>query len=318
MRFECFETVFQTVIAWEEMVFSATVFAQFGTVLSTELSSDVGFDEVVVWWPILVRVGWFLVGFLVVVVLSRVLIQPALEGVLRRRNQNNPTLQGAIVLYFRVAALLVALLVGAGVAGYGQVISDSALFLSAVALAIGVAAREVIGSLVSGFALVLDPEFNVGDYIQWSDGEGVVEAIALRITRVKTADGGLVTLPNTILTSEAVTRPFGGENYRVSQQIGLSYESDLDEAVSVMDDVASATAGILEDPPPTAYVDEFGDDAVSVRIHYWVATDRNQIATVRSEYRKALKQRLENADLAISPPSQHELSGEFAIEKTNK
>lgn len=315
MRFECSVPVFRAAIAWAEMGFSATVFVQFGSVLSTWLSSDVGFDEVVVWWPILVRIGWFLVGFLVVVSLSRVLIQPALERILRRRNQNNPTLQGAIVLYFRVAALLIALLVGAGVAGYGQIISDSALFLSAVALAIGVAAREVIGSLVSGFALVLDPEFNVGDYIQWSDGEGVVEAIALRITRVKTADGGLVTLPNTILTSEAVTRPFGSENYRVGQQIGLSYESDLDEAVSVMEDVASATTGVLDDPPPTAYVDEFGDDAVSVRIHYWIAAERGDISAIRSEYRKALKLRLESANLAISPPSQHELSGEFAIEK---
>jgi len=67
----------------------------------------------------------------------------------------------------------------------------------------------VIGSLVSGIALVLDPDFNVGDYIEWPNGEGVVQSIALRTTRVETQNGELVTIPNTILTNNEISRPFG-------------------------------------------------------------------------------------------------------------
>jgi small-conductance mechanosensitive channel len=44
---------------------------------------------------------------------------------------------------------------------------------------------------------VLDSEFNVGDYIQWENNEGTVEPISLRVTRVETVDGELVTIPNT-------------------------------------------------------------------------------------------------------------------------
>jgi len=99
--------------------------------------------------------------------------------------------------------------VGASVAGYGPVLGNSALLISAIALAIGVAAQEVIGSLVSGIALVLDPDFNVGDYIEWPNGEGVVQSIALRTTRVETQNGELVTIPNTILTNNEISRPFG-------------------------------------------------------------------------------------------------------------
>jgi len=60
--------------------------------------------------------------------------------------------------------------------------------MSAIALAIGVVAQELIGSLFSGIVLVLDPEFNVGDHIEWPIGGGIVQLIALRTTCVETQD----------------------------------------------------------------------------------------------------------------------------------
>lgn len=280
----------------------------------TATPTDVGVEEVVEWWPSLVRMGWFIVGFFVVVLISRLLLQPALAEVIRRRNQNNPTLQRAVLLYVRLIVLVVAIVVGAGVAGYGGVLGDSALVFSAIALAIGVAAQEVIGSLVSGLALVLDPEFNVGDYIRWEGGEGVVQTVALRITRVETRDGELVTIPNTILTSHEVTRPFGGDSYRVVQSVGFSYQSDLDEAVAILERAAESTDGVLTDPRPTAYVDEFGDDSVSVRIHYWIGGGQRDVPAVRSAFARSLEHNLEQSDVTISPPSEHELKGRLNIE----
>lgn len=280
----------------------------------TATPTDVGVEEVVEFWPGLVRLGWFLAGFLVIILINRLLLQPALGRIIRRRNRNNPTLQGALLLYVRLGALVVALLIGAAVAGYGGFLGDSALLLSAIALAIGVAAQEVIGSLVSGLALVLDPEFNVGDYIEWEGGEGVVQAVALRITRVKTRDGELVTIPNTILTRHEITRPFGSENYRVGHDIDFSYQCDLEEAVTLLESAAASTDGVLDEPPPTAYVNEFGDDAVSVRIHYWIDAERRDVPAIRSAFARRLKNDIEQSEVAISPPSEHELSGELAID----
>jgi len=124
--------------------------------------AGMGPDELVDLLPDLVRAGWFLVGFLLVLVVGWYVVEPVVSRGIRRRNRNNPTIQEAISRYVRLFVLLVALFVGAGAAGFGQVLQNSALVIAAGTLAIGVAGQTVIGSLVSGLALVADPEFNGG------------------------------------------------------------------------------------------------------------------------------------------------------------
>lgn len=275
---------------------------------------DPGPEELAVFWPLLVQLGWFLAGFLTVVLIGWLLVQPVVERAVRRRNRNNATLQAAVVLYFRLLVALAGTLVGVAVAGYGGFLGDSALVISAVALAVGIAAREVIGSLVSGVALVMDPEFNVGDHIEWDGGSGVVQSIALRITRVETADGELVTIPNTILTAGEVTRPYGRGNHRVVQELGVGYEADLDEVLGHLTAVAGETEGVLAEPSPVAYVDELGNNEVSIRVHYWITDPtRRDVFAVRSAYARGVRARFEAEGISVSQPAERELSGQICV-----
>ncbi|AEN05725.1 mechanosensitive ion channel family protein [Halolamina sp.] len=276
---------------------------------------ETGVDELVTFWPVLVRAGWFLLGFLAVVLLGRLIVQPFLSRLIRRRNRNNPTLQAALVLYYRLVVVLLAVVVGVVIAGYGGFLTGSAIVISAIALAVGIAAQEVIGSLVSGVALVLDREFNVGDYIQWEGGEGVVKSIALRVTRVETVDGELVTIPNTVLTSHEIIRPYGQGNHRIVQELGVAYDDDISEVLAHLEAVAVMTDGILAEPPPTAYVDELGEQ-VSIRVSYWVDDpNRREVFATRSAYARAVKDRLESEGITISPDSSWEIQGRITIDE---
>lgn len=276
-----------------------------------------GPEELGAYWPFVVEAAWFLLGFLAVVLLGRLLLQPLLTRLIRPRNRNNPTLRAAILQYFRLVLVLVGVLVGAVVAGYGNVLSDSALLISALALALGIAAQEVIGSLVSGVALVMDPEFNVGDYIRWDGGEGVVKSVALRVTRVETVDGELLTIPNTILTSNELVRPYGRGRHRVVQEFGVGYEDDLSVVLTHLKSAATERDDILADPPPAAHVVEFGDDAVSVRVFYWIDdSDRRDVLAVQSAYAMAAKQRLDAEGMTISPASGVRLEGGIGVHES--
>ncbi|PSP83929.1 hypothetical protein BRC83_06670 [Halobacteriales archaeon QS_1_68_17] len=155
----------------------------------------------------LVLVVQFLAGFLTVFLPAWLLVLPALKRVVRQRNRGNPTLRGAIQRYVSGAAIVVAVLSGLVAAGYGRVLTGSALVVAAATLTVGVAGREVIGDLVSGLFLVTDRKFNVGDRIAWADSEGIVEAISFRITRVRTADNEVITVPNGDLATGVVRRP---------------------------------------------------------------------------------------------------------------
>ena len=283
---------------------------------TTTPTPELGPEGLVTFWPALVRAGWFLAGFLAVVVVGRLALQPAFARVVRRRNRNNPTLRSALVLYFQLGVVALGILVGAGVAGYAGFLSDSALVISALALAVGVAAQEVIGSLVSGMALVFDSEFNVGDYIEWEGGSGVVQSIALRVTRVETPAGELVTIPNTILTGGSIVRPYGRGDLRIVQTLGVDYGADLETAMDRIEAAAVRVESVRTDPAPEVFVDDFGDTAAAIRVQYWIADpDRRDAVAVRSRVALAIKRSLDAAGIEFSPPSEHELEGNLTVDR---
>jgi small-conductance mechanosensitive channel len=265
--------------------------------------------------PILIRAGWFAAGFLVVSVVGFYLVEPAVARIVRRRNPDNSTIQEAISRYVQVVVLLLAVVVGTAVAGYGRLLGNSALVVAAVTVVLGVAGQTVIGSLVSGMALVFDSEFNVGDYIEWGDREGTVESITLRVTRIRTPDGEYVTVPNTILTDQAVTRPYSRGRYRVVEHVGIAYDDEVDAALTHLEAAAGELPSVRTHPEPTAYVEEFGGDAVLLRTHYWIdEPTRRDVFAVRSDYAQVVKRRLETDGITISPPSKRDLEGRIAVE----
>jgi len=264
---------------------------------------------------VLVRAGLFLAGFLVVLAVGWLVVVPAVSRAVAARNRDNPTLQEAIERYVRVVVLVVAVGTGMGVAGFTRVLGGSALVFAAATLALGVAGQTVIGSLVSGLALVVDPQFNVGNYIRWSDGEGTVRSITLRVTRVETPDGGLITIPNTTLTDDAITRPFESRRGRVVQQLQVDYGDDLDRAVEALVGAAGSVESVAGEPAPTAAVDELAGDGVVLRLAYWVTDPRSNRLQARTAVTRRVKERLEDAGVTINPATKRDLTGQVRVDE---
>lgn len=257
--------------------------------------------------------GAFLLTLAVVLGIGWYLLQPVADSVVRRRNPNNPTLHDAIARYIRTGVVVLGVLAGIYASGYGHVLEGSAIVIAAAALTLGVAGREVIGSIVSGLALVLDPEFNVGDYIEWEGGEGTVRSITLRVTRVSAPNGELVTVPNTVLTGGRITRPFGQGLLRVIEPIEVAGE-DLEEAIRRSEEVASAVEDVLDEPNPRVVVDGFGEDGVRIHVHYWIRDPRRRdLIRIRSSFARRLLRAFEIEDIEINPPSKRDLEGRIDV-----
>lgn len=284
---------------------------------STVTPGDPGPGEVLDLVPVLVDLSWFMLGLVAVVAVGWFVVEPLVARVVRRRNRENPTIQEAIARYVRVLFVVLGSLVGVAMAGYGQFLGDSALVVAAGTLALGVAAQTVLGSLVSGLVLVFDPEFSVGNYIEWGDHEGTVQSIQLRATRVETPSGELVTVPNTVLTSEVIVRPYGRERHRLTTRVAVDYEEDLAAVLQYVTAAAGDVDAVVDDPAPNAYVDEIGEGVVFVDVHYWLDRPRPaDVLAAQSAYTAAVKTRLAAEDVSVSPPSAHELGGHISIDRT--
>jgi MscS family membrane protein len=102
------------------------------------------------------------------------------------------------VFFVGIAALLVLQNAGYNVAGL-------LAGLGIGGLAVALAAKETLANLFGSLAVLMDRTFQVGDRIKQGDVTGTVESIGLRSTRVRTAEGYLVSIPNQLITNGPVT-----------------------------------------------------------------------------------------------------------------
>ncbi|WP_050026274.1 mechanosensitive ion channel family protein [Halorubrum saccharovorum] len=257
---------------------------------------------------------WFLVGFGVIYLVGQGFLIPLITRVVRTRNRNNPTIETAAKTYLQVLLIGFAILTGIIAAGYGRVLSESAVIIAALTFALGIAGQQVFGSLISGMFLVADPDFNVGDWIEWQGGSGTVEAVDFRVTRVRTPDNETVSIPNTELTTNAITRPYGRNTYRITEQAYVAYDEDAERALLELQRIAAALDPVLSDPAPNTRLVELGENAITIQAEFWIDDPRDRdLTTIRSDFRRTVKRRFDEEGIALAPPSAQSLSGEVTV-----
>ena len=264
---------------------------------------------------VLSELFWFVAGFGAVYLLSRVFVVPLVTRIVRSRNRNNPTIETATETYLRVVLIGFATLTGIITAGYGRVLSESAVIIAAITFALGIAGQQVFGSLISGMFLVADPDFNVGDWIEWPGGEGTIEAVDFRVTRIRTPSNETISVPNTELTNKAITRPYGRNEYRITEQVYVAYQEDTERALLELRQIAANHDPVLDEPAPSARIRDLGENAITAQVEFWIDDPRNRdIRTVRSDFRRSVKRQFDEEGITLAPPSGQLLSGEVTVE----
>jgi small conductance mechanosensitive channel len=263
----------------------------------------------------------FVVAAAVTYALGRFVVIPLTVRVVVARNRNNPTIATATRTYAHALIVAVASLVGIAGAGLWSLLTNVSIVIAALTLVVGAASQHVVGSLTSGLFLVADPDFNVGDWIAWPGGEGFVEEIDFRVTRVRTLNNETITVPNTELTANALTRPYGRDRYRVVESFEIGYDDDVELALRELVEVVRSDDRVLEEPDPTATLEELGPGSIRIRALFWVEDPMDvNLVTLRSDFRRRAKSRFDEVGVTIGPPSSRELSGSVSVdvEKRNR
>ncbi len=161
--------------------------------------------------------------------------------------------------------------------------------------------------------ILKDKPFEVGDWIQWGDMSGRVEEIDLRVSRVRTFDNELVTVPNGDLANSAVTNPVAYDTLRQKFVFGIGYDDDIEEATDIIVEKAEAHEEILDDPGVSVRLVELGDSAVGLQSRWWIADpDRGDFVRVRSEYVTAVKEAFDDAGIDM-PYVHRQLTGSVEV-----
>lgn len=258
----------------------------------------------------------FIIAFVIIYWLGKYFVTRAVEGSLRRRGFDETIIDLAVSTAVVVTAV-VGVALAATIAGFGVVLSAFAVLAGALALAVGFAAQDLIANFVAGVFITQDKPFSVGDWIEWNGNEGVVRDIQLRVTKLNTFDNQLVTVPNSDLTSAAVVNNAANETRRVSVGFGIGYNDDIEQARTAIIDEATAIAGVLDDPAPSAPVSELGDSAVVLSGRVWIDPNESSYGAIRARFVEAVKHRFEAEEIDMPYPNT-ELSGTIHITNTDK
>ncbi len=148
-----------------------------------------------------------------------------------------------------------------------------------VGLAIGFGAQNLVKDIITGFFIVFEDQFAVGDYISVNDYTGTVEELGLRITKIRKWTGELYIIPNGNITE--VTN-YSTHNSIAVIDVGVAYEEDIKHVTEVLEAILKESAIMIKEivqPPEVLGVQDLAASDVVIRViaetkpmeHYAVA-----------------------------------------------
>ncbi len=242
--------------------------------------------------PTLIRSGLLLfVGIPVTWVVSRWVRNWATKAY----NPQRGLIVGKLIYYPSLLLILVSVLTELG-------FSLSPLMGAAgiLGVALGFASQTSVSNIISGFFLIAEEPFEVGDVIQVGDVTGQVLTIDTLSVKIRTFDNRMVRIPNETLVKSQVTTVTRFPIRRMDIQIGVAYKEDAEHVRQVLMDVATANPHVLMEPEPLFINRGFGTSSLDLTFAAWAKSD--QFLTVRNQLTHDIKVRFDAEGIEIPFP----------------
>ncbi|MDR3321405.1 MAG: mechanosensitive ion channel family protein [Synergistaceae bacterium] len=139
--------------------------------------------------------------------------------------------------------------------------------IGVVGLGLSLAAQNILRDFINGLFIIIEDQYNIGDWVGIDSFAGTVESFTMRVTRLRATDGRLIIIPNGTI-SQVVNST---KNFSVALvEIGVSYGTDIPKALSVLDACAQEVARNFQNDvlsPPTAQgITSFGASDIQLRV----------------------------------------------------
>lgn len=151
---------------------------------------------------------------------------------------------------------LISILGAAGVAG----------------VAIGFAAQTTLSNIISGLFIMGERSIRLGDYIRTVGVEGTVEAVNLLSISLRQADNSLVRIPCESIIKNPVVNVTGDELRRCDFDLGVDYDSNLEQVRDVILELVEAEPLLATSPAPVVLFTGFGESSLDLHIGAWCKT----------------------------------------------
>ena len=137
-------------------------------------------------------------------------------------------------------------------------------------IVVGMAARQTLGAVLAGFVLMFSRPFEIGDWVEIGEREGIVTDITIVTTRIQTFDGEYVMLPNDEVSGQPITNRTRKGRLRIEVEVGVDYDHDPGNAAEIAREAVRGLDEILQVPTPQVVGKRFGDSAIVLGVRVWI------------------------------------------------
>ena len=176
--------------------------------------------------------------------------------------------------------------------------------LGIAGIAIGLAAQDSISNIIGSAAIFTDRPFEIEDLVRVDGVTGKVEEIGMRSTRIRTLEGTLVTVPNSIIAKSHIENYTRTQKRRVQIKLGVEYGTSskkIDHARNILLDIVRNTKGVDPDECTVHFI-EFGDYALQLMLTYHVL-ETSRLFDVQDDVNSRIKEGFERAGIEFAFPS---------------
>ncbi|HOV10847.1 MAG TPA: mechanosensitive ion channel family protein [Bacteroidales bacterium] len=200
------------------------------------------------------------------------------------------------VLFFLLAGLMILQEAGIPV---GPLLAGAGI----VGIAVGFGGQYLIRDLLSGFFIIFENQYRIGDVVNFDKTSGVVEDISLRLTTLRDMDGTVHHVPHGEIK---IVSNLSKDYARINMNIGVGYQTKFDHLIKVINNVGSELSNDPEwedfiiKAPEFLRIEEFAESAIIVKIVG--ETKPMQQWAVSGELRKRLKIAFDKENIEIPMP----------------
>lgn len=177
-----------------------------------------------------------------------------------------------------------------------------------VGIAVGFASQTSVSNVISGFFLIGEKPFEVGDVIQVGETIGRVLSIDTLSVKLRTFDNQFIRIPNETIVKSQVTTITRFPIRRLDLTVGVAYKEDIPRVREVLVDVSRLNPRALMEPEPTVFFDGYGESSLDLRLAVW--TFRDNYFSLKNTLLEEIKARFDAEGIEIPFPHRSLYTGE--------
>ena len=205
-----------------------------------------------------------------------------IENKVMRIENINMNVRVVLAKLLRVFLLFIAVLIALSAVGLD--ITMLSVFGGALGVGLGFGLQRIASNYVSGFIILLDKSMQIGDVVTIDTHYGVVSDLRTRYLVLRKLDGTQVIIPNeTLIINPVINHSFTDHRARVQMPIQVSYDSPLEMAMQLMQDIAKDHPRVLDEPMPAVHIKGFGESGIDLILNIWIPDPEEGSSALQSE-----------------------------------